>query len=185
MAASPTSTLAADAGFADEVAGVVKTRLLDLAQELRSHNRSLADVGKPEDVASMMLTVVPAPSPWDDAVGPFYLGDQVRALLGGITRQALAERRSRLTLLALRTSDGEWVYPARQFDLAAGEVPDALAGVLQSFHTWDDDDWTIAAWLCRPLSELGGSSVLSWLLARSDASAAVAAARRQASRLGR
>lgn len=177
------AAVASDAGFADEVAAAVRAHLIVLAGDFHERHRRLTEVGTPEDLAGLMVTVVPVPSPWDDAVGPFYLGDQVRRLLGGITRQALAERRSRRTLLALRTADDEWVYPVSQFDLLAGEVPDALGPVLKAFDTWDDDEWTIAAWLQRPLRELAGTSVLEWLRTGREPAAALDAAQRHSARL--
>lgn len=183
--AGPASTARSDTGFADAVAGAVRERLLELADCFHTQDRRLADVGAPDEVASLMLTVVPTPSPWDDAVGPFYLGDQVRRLLGGISRQALAERRSRRTLLALRTADDEWVYPVSQFDLEARRAPESLGAVLRAFETWDDDCWTIAGWLQRPLPDLDGHSVLGWLRSGHDPSPAVDAAREYATRLAR
>ena len=185
MTPSAAAAARGDAGFADSVAGTVRDLLLELAEMLRAQDRRLADVGSPAEIAERMLSVVPAPSPWDDEIGPFYLGDQVRALLGGISRQALAERRSRRTILALRTADDEWVYPVSQFDLAAGDVLPGLAPVLQAFETWDQDDWTISAWLARPLPALGGQSVVGWLRVGRDPDVALAAARRHAARLNR
>ncbi len=182
---SSSAAVASDTGFADEVAAAVRARLLVLAGDFHAHHRRLTEVGTPADLAGLMVTVVPVPSPWDDAVGPFYLGDQARRLLGGITRQALAERRSRRTLLALRTADDEWVYPLSQFDLVAGEVPDALGPVLKAFDTWDVDEWTIAAWLQRPLRELEGTSVLEWLRTGREPTPALAAAQRCSSGLRR
>lgn len=63
-----------------------------------------------------MVTVVPGYSRWNEVLGPFYRTSQVTRVLGGISRQALDERRRRKTILAMKTKDGDWVYPTFQFD---------------------------------------------------------------------
>src|SRR5688572_11313817 len=57
---------------------------------------------------------------WNEAVGPFLDTDGVRSVLGGPSRQAIADRVRNRRLLALRTADGaggaRLVYPVWQFD---------------------------------------------------------------------
>lgn len=53
-------------------------------------------------------------------------------VLGIPTKQALGDRRKRGTLLAARTSDGVWVYPAFQFDIAARQVRRDLVPLLSA-----------------------------------------------------
>ena len=48
--------------------------------------------------------------------GPFYSTAGLARVLGGVSRQAIEERRRRRTVLALRTADDAWVYPAFQLD---------------------------------------------------------------------
>jgi hypothetical protein len=58
---------------------------------------------------------IPTPSQWNCLVGPFYTSAEVAWLLGGVSRQALADRRQRRTILATKTADGVFVYPTFQF----------------------------------------------------------------------
>ena len=146
-----------------------------------------ADVPDIADTLADLLAALPsADGPWGAAIGPVYRTSQVRALLNGVTRQALLDRARRRTLLALRTSDGHTVYPAWQ--LTGGHVVPGLGEVLQSFAPDDDgeivDDWTLAAWLRQPLDSLGGQSVATRLV-DGDVSAAVQAARTAALRWSR
>lgn len=66
--------------------------------------RSLEELGSPEELAERMVATVPEPSPWGE-LGPFYSTRKVAKLLGGVSRQAIADRRKRGTLLGLRTAD--------------------------------------------------------------------------------
>jgi hypothetical protein len=121
--------------------------------------QSLERLGQPEEVARRMLATIPAPSRWDDVLGPFYNGNQVAKILGGISRQAVADRRERRTLLGLKTTDGIVVYPTFQFN-SRNEVLTGLPEILQCFRGNGVDDWTLAGWLVSPLALLGGRSVL-------------------------
>lgn len=146
-----------------------------------------ADVPGLADTLADLLAALPSvDGPWAAAVGPVYRTRQVRALLNGVSRQALLDRVRRHTLLALRTSDGHTVYPAWQ--LASGQVVPGLAEVLQSFAPDDAgelvDPWTLAGWLRQPLDSLDGQSVASRLV-DGDVPAAVQAARAAALRWSR
>jgi hypothetical protein len=109
-----------------------------------------------------MLDVLPEPSRWNEVLGPFYTTRLVASLLGGASRQALADRRERGTLLALKTTDGVLVYPAFQFDEAHRVVP-GLAEVLRHFQDVDVDEWTVAGWLVSSSEALDGCTVVDWL----------------------
>ncbi|MFQ5518024.1 MAG: hypothetical protein ACE5E8_10690 [Acidimicrobiia bacterium] len=61
------------------------------------------------------MVTLPLPS-WDSLLGPFYTASGVARLLGGVSRQAIADRRRRNTLLGLQTTGGTWLHPAVQFD---------------------------------------------------------------------
>jgi hypothetical protein len=97
---------------------------------------------------------------WNDAVGPFLDTRGVQALLGGPSRQAVAERVGRRRLLALRTAGAPGrarrVYPAWQFD---GATPKLLPRVLEAVG-YDPDElthgWHVAAWLSTPDKDLDG-----------------------------
>lgn len=97
---------------------------------------------------------------WNDAVGPFLDTRGVQAVLGGPSRQAVAERVKRRRLLALRTTGGPGrarrVYPAWQFD---GATRTLLPQVLEAVG-YDPDElthgWHVAAWLSTPDNKLDG-----------------------------
>lgn len=99
---------------------------------------------------------------WNEILGPSYSTTQVAKICGGISRQALADRRERRTILGLKTTDGIVVYPTFQFD-EKNRVLRGLPEVLQCFRGVDVDDWTLAGWLVSPLRALGSRSVVEWL----------------------
>jgi hypothetical protein len=155
-----------------------------LGERLAAYSRaghSLAELGLAEELAQRMLAAVPAPSRWDDLLGPFYDTRGVTRLLGGVSRQAVADRRERRTLLGLKTADGVLVYPAFQFD-ERGEVISGLAAVLQCFDREAADDWTVGGWLVSKHRGLDGESVVEWLRGGGDPARAEILARDAARR---
>lgn len=136
--------------------------LTDLADRYAAAGRNLEELGSPAAVAERMVASLPSPSPWNQAVGPFYSASQITEILGGVSRQAVADRRDRRTLLALRTRDGQWVYPTFQFD-RDGQVVRGLSEVLQILAPSGVDDWTLAGWLASPSRLLAGASPRTWL----------------------
>lgn len=93
-------------------------------------------------------------------VGTVYTSGGVEAVLG-ITRQQVADRRTRGTLVAGRTSDGRWVFPTYQF--AAGEQRADVRTVLDVLRVADPDPWSIALWFPTPKGDLDGRSPLDLL----------------------
>ena len=146
--------------------------------------RSLRDLGTAKQIAERMVATVPAPSEWDEVLGPVYSAAKLARLLGGVSRQAIADRRERRTILGLRTSDGAFVYPVFQFD-ADNQVLPGLPDVLQCFDPDHVDDWTLAGWLLSRQRALGGKSVIDRLRAGVDRDKAVALAQNQAERYAR
>ena len=61
-----------------------------------------------------MVSALPTQHPYDEPLGPFYDTTGLVSWLG-VSRQAVADRVRRGTLLACRTQDGHLVYPAWQF----------------------------------------------------------------------
>ncbi|HXV62482.1 MAG TPA: hypothetical protein VEK15_17410 [Vicinamibacteria bacterium] len=167
--------------FVEKVARQLRHALTNLAESYAERGRSLEDLGTAEEIANRMLATVPAPSDWDDLLGPFYSTSRVAKLLGDISRQAIAERRERRTLLGLRTEDGSYVYPTFQFD-AHNDVLSGLAEVLQCFDPKDVDEWTVAGWLVASQRSLGGRSVIEALASRGPRQDVVELARAQAAR---
>ena len=180
MAAQPLVSTA----FLDEITDRVRHGLEERLTQLVEHGRSLAEIGAPAELAERMLAAVPAPSRWDDLLGPFYTTSEVSRRLGGISRQALADRRERRTILALKTADGVLVYPAFQFG-EGNQVIGGLAEALQSFRGAEVDDWTVAAWLVGRSRSLGGRSPIDWLREGRDPATVLALARDAARRLSR
>lgn len=130
----------------------------------------VTSLGDPDDVAARAAAAVPhAPAPYDLTMGPFYDTSGLTRWLG-ISRQALADRARRGSVLACRTSDGHLVYPAFQFG-RDGAVRAGLIDVLRVFA--GQDGWVVAAWLTAPTGGLDGHSALDWLALGRDAATVV------------
>jgi hypothetical protein len=148
---------------------------------LRQQGQGAEALGDPDDLAARMLAAVPEPSPWAE-LGPFYSTTGLARVLGGVSRQAVEERRRRRTVLALRTTDGAWVYPAFQLD-GRNKVVAGLAEVLGRFRPRTaDDEWMVAAFLVARQPGLGGDSIVGHLHDGGDPGEAVALADDRAAR---
>src|SRR6187200_3087245 len=110
----------------------VSAELASRVDALRAHGHEAEALGDSDALADRMLASVPEPSPWAE-LGPFYSTTGIARVLGGVSRQAVEERRRRRTILALRTADNVWVYPAFQLD-GHNQVVQGLAEVLAGFH---------------------------------------------------
>jgi hypothetical protein len=154
------------------------TRRVDV---LAQQGHDAAALGDPDDLAARMLAAVPLPSPWAD-LGPFYSTSGFARVLGGVSRQAVDERRRRRTVLALRTADGAWVYPAFQLD-GHNHVVAGLADVLDRFRPrTPDDEWMVAAFLAAPQAGLGGRTIVEHLRDGGDRRAVIDLAEDRAAR---
>ena len=162
--------------FLDQVTTRLRRELEVRISDYAEHGRSLKEFGSPDELAERMLQMVPTVSRWNDVLGPFYGTPQVARFCGGISRQALADRRERRTILGLKTSDGVVVYPAFQFD-AKNQILRGFSEVLQAFRSVAVDDWTIAGWLVSPSKALEGRSVVEWLRQGRELEPAVVLAR--------
>lgn len=109
----------------------------------------------PEALGDWLFEQLPRRSPWDKVVGPFYTTDQLTQLYK-VSRQAISDRVRRHTLLGLRTSDGQVLYPVFQF--RGREVIDGLSRVLNVVAD-SVDDWTLASWLVARQPSLGVSVI--------------------------
>ncbi|HEX4964309.1 MAG TPA: hypothetical protein VF173_26040 [Thermoanaerobaculia bacterium] len=165
----------------DEITQHVKQGLEERLAAYDDGGRPLEGIGSPRDLARRMLEIVPLASRWDDLLGPFYGTGQVAKILGGVSRQAIADRRERRTLLGLKTSDGVMIYPTFQFD-DRNQVLPGLAEILQTFRHSAVDDWTLASWLAAPSKSLQGNSVVQWLRTGGDLEPALVLARDAARR---
>jgi hypothetical protein len=149
------------AAFIDRVTEHLKRGLEERLSSLGGREQSLEEA---ERLAERMLDAVPMTSRWDDRLGPFYSTGKLARLWGGVSRQAVADRRERRTVLGLKTADGALVYPTFQFD-ERNRVLAGLPEVLQCFRGVPVDGWTLASWLVAPLRSLERSSVIDWLRA--------------------
>ncbi|HLE69952.1 MAG TPA: hypothetical protein VJH87_09745 [Vicinamibacteria bacterium] len=170
--------------YAGQIVDQVREALEEMAESYAERGRTLAELGTAGEIAERMVATVPAPSAWNEILGPFYSTPKLARILGGVSRQALADRRKRRSLLGLRTVDGAVVYPLFQFN-ERNEVLPGLSDVLQTFDPDDVDDWTLAAWLVAPQRSLGGSSIVRWLASGRPSKVALDLARAQASRYRR
>lgn len=146
----------------DTVAAVTEAltgRLHAYVDRLTVNGGSLADLGDADAVAARMVASLPEPTPWNDRIGPFLRTSRVAARFG-VSRQAIDERRRRGTLLACRTRDGVWVYPAWQFD--DGRVRPEVAALLRLLRDPGVDGWTLAAWSVTAMGPLGDATPVEY-----------------------
>ncbi|MGH9288668.1 MAG: hypothetical protein ACRD0V_10360 [Acidimicrobiales bacterium] len=175
MKARTTAATKADAAYVDRVSSRVTEELARRVDTLRRNGHKAADLGDPDELAARMLAAVPAPSPWRD-LGPFYSTSGLARVLGGVSRQAIEERRRRRTILALRTADDVWVYPAFQLD-DRNRVVRGLAQVLERFRPeMPDDEWMVAAFVAASQPGLGDRSIVEHLRSGGDVAQVVALA---------
>lgn len=172
------------ASYAGEVASRIESVLRETALAYAADGGSFEDWGRPSDLAERMLALIPAESAWSEVLGPAYISAQVAALLGGVSRQAIADRRARRTLLALKTADGHWVYPTAQFGNDRQVLP-GLAEILATFDPEVLDEWSLAGWLAADHDALGGRSVFEHLAAGGDLAPVLVLADDLAHRLAR
>ena len=117
---------------------------------------------------------------WNDAVGPFLDTEGVRSVLGGPSRQAVADRVRNRRLLALRTADDgggtRLVYPLWQFQGAtlAGLAEVLVAAGYDPAET--THGWHVASWLSTPDPRMGDQRPRDLLAAGSLAPVLAAAA---------
>lgn len=100
-------------------------------------------------------------------LGPFWTGARTRQALGLNNRQALASRVASGSVLALKSADGDLLYPVAQFHKRPDgtiEVKPALVPFLRTLRTFDP--WAVGVLLHTPAPELGGLTPLDW--ARKD-----------------
>ncbi|MGH3500094.1 MAG: hypothetical protein ACRDQA_04190 [Nocardioidaceae bacterium] len=117
-------------------------------------------LGTPTEVADRMLATMPVAHPWDAQIGPFYDTPTVARLLN-VTKQAIADRVRRRTLLAATTRQGKIVYPTWQFEgrRVLPEVSQAVA----AFRDVPVDGWAIGSWFTTPVELLDGATPAQWL----------------------
>lgn len=167
--------------YVARVSARVSAELARRVDALRAQGHDAEALGDADSLAERMLAAVPEPSPWAE-LGPFYSTAGIARVLGGVSRQAVEERRRRRTILALRAADGVWVYPAFQLD-GRNRVVAGLADVLARFRPdGPDDEWMVAAFVAAPQPGLGGRSIVEHLRAGGATADALALADERAAR---
>jgi len=135
-----------------------RERLMTLLRSGRLDPESLPD---PEEFVEHGIHARQPTSPLPDVVGPVYTSGGVQHVLG-ISRQQVADRRQRGTIIAARTADGRWVFPVYQFH--GGELRADVRTVLDTLRAaGTPDPWTLALWFPTEKIELGGVSPLKLL----------------------
>jgi hypothetical protein len=167
------TTSAAAEATVDRLLARVREPLLEIERRYRAQGRSVADAGL-DEIARRMAAMVPAASPVNAQFGPFYRTDQVARLLG-ITRQAVADRIRKRSLLGMRTKEGTWVYPTFQF--VDRSILPGLPDALRCFDLAVADGWAVAAWLTSPSAVLAGRRPLDHLRAAGGVAEVLAVAR--------
>ena len=140
----------------------VERRLTERADELARQGRSLRSLGDLDDLAARMVAALPSVHPWDAELGPFYDTAGLMQWLG-VTRQALADRVGRGTLLACRTTDGHLLYPLLQFG-RNGQVRPGLVDAVGILRRAGADGWAVGTWLTTPSEAFGGNSAVDHLV---------------------
>jgi hypothetical protein len=135
-----------------------RDRLLGL---LRSGRVDPSTLPSPEELVEHGIHARRATSPLPQLIGPVYTSGGVEAVLG-ISRQQIADRRRRGTIVAARTSEGRWVHPVYQF--RDGDIRGDVREVLDVLRVAGaPDPWTVALWFPTERAELGGVSPLKLL----------------------
>ena len=105
---------------------------------------------------------------WEDVVGPLLSGQQVRELMGGVSRQRLEQLAGSGRLIVLEERSGQRRYPAWQF----GEDGRPLAALVAAHQRLVTDGemspWSAASWCVHEHDQLGGLSPLDWARAGRD-----------------
>lgn len=148
-------------------------------------NREITDFSpeRTRVIVDAAISAVQRVTQLHERLGGFHRTDQVRALLGNISRQAVHDRVVNKRLLRVETSDGELVYPAFQFSTSGSVFP----RIVRAFKILleQGDPWTVTYWLTARVADLGNrtpAEVLAladdpdqidrvFLLARADAAA--------------
>jgi hypothetical protein len=102
-----------------------------------------------------------------ERIGPVYRTEDLARWLtspvaGPMTGEAVRKRGKARQLVAVRTDDGHWAFPAWQFDAVAGRLvprPPVIALWKELPHDGFLTDADLAAWMQTRLASLGGTPV--------------------------
>lgn len=159
-----------DPAFERRLLAQVERLIAERGSVLAAQGRSLADLGDVEEFAERMVAALPTRHPYDESLGPFYDTAGLVTWLG-VSRQAVADRVRRGTLLACRTADGHLLYPSLQFG-RDGQVRPGVFEAVGEFTRRGVDGWAVALWLTTASEAFEGHSAVDFLvLHRSSATA--------------
>lgn len=144
----------------------------EVTRRVRERIMPLVDDGtlsQPEADAALQAIAERLPDHDDptEMLGPYYDTSGLRQRLG-VTRQALAGRVQRNTLLGVEADDGSILYPVWQFDRHL-KVFAGLPAILQELHRVATDGFSKALWLCTPQDDLDQKTSAQWLAESGDA----------------
>lgn len=115
-------------------------------------------------------SALPHGNRFTERVGPVYTTDQLRSLLVGtgsapLSHEAVRLRGTTHRLVAAKTADGRWVWPAFQFRAQAGRlvVRDDVISVWSQLPHDTLSAWTLLGWLAGPRRDLDGATPLDWV----------------------
>ena len=131
-----------------------------LADLLADDRVDVSDLPSPRDLVRHGIHARTARVPLGQMIGPVYSTGGVQAVLD-ISRQQIADRRTRGTIIAGRTDEGRWLYPAFQFDGGAARTD--VREVLDILRPSAADPWTVALWFAVAKSDLAGRSPMQLL----------------------
>ena len=140
------------------------------------------DLKDPAAVGRRAALLAVADTVWGRQFGPLFDSEQVGALLGVSSRQAVSDLAKRGRLLVLDSSRGRKLYPAFQFG-RNGRPYRELVPVLELFSEVVETPHTIASWFTSPNSSLENQTPVDWLRAGRGSAQLLEAARRSAARL--
>jgi len=145
----------------DELSSRLRHQLLERVEAWERNDTLVPPV---EEVLEQVKGLLPPaePSALAQEIGTVYDTSAVMKVLGGVSRQAVEDRRKKHNILALKTKDRSWVYPTFQFE--DGSVDPRLRPAIQALG--QGPAWSVALWFCTPNPDLEDLTPLQW--ARSD-----------------
>lgn len=136
-----------------------------------------------EALGQAAALTIARPHVWEGQLGPLLASAQLRSLLGGISREALAQRVKRGTLLALRDQRGKVRYPLFQLDESAATPYPQVPALIKLFRDRGLSSWELATFMTTPQPELSDRSPVDWMRSSGNEQLLLAVARESAATL--
>jgi hypothetical protein len=117
-----------------------------------------------------MEGALPRRNRFAERAGLVYRTEQLRALLVGagrpaLTHEAVRQRGAQHRLVAAKTADRRWVWPAFQFRAESGRLVarDEVIALWRRLPHETMSAWTLLGWLSGPRRDLDGRTPLDWV----------------------